>query len=117
MLSFFIEKSFEIVNMPNDAPLLSYKKCKYHSRYTLSRLLDLCLFEASLSPRDYSWHSFRRGSAMFAFELGLDDSAVQLLGDWSSAAFTHYLEFSFLRKVNVAESIASKFDLYVKKFC
>ena len=113
-IKYYLEKLFVKVNMPMDAPLFSYKKCKYHSKHTLSKLLDMCLFEACLSPKDYSWHSFRRGSAVFAFELGLADSAVQLLGDWSSSAFKHYLEFSFLRKVTVAETIASKFDLYVK---
>ena len=51
----------------------------------------------------------------FAFELGLADSAVQLLGDWSSSAFKNYLEFAFIRKVNIAETIASKFENYVKK--
>ena len=103
------------LSIVNDAPLFSYSKSKFHTRYTLTKLLDTCLFEASLSPVDYSWHSFRRGSAVFAFELGLDDSAVQLLGDWSSSAFKHYLEFSFLRKVSVAELIANKFDHYVEK--
>ena len=69
---------------------------------------------AGLSSADYSWHSFRRGAAVFAFELGLADSAVQLLGDWSSSAFKRYLEFAFLKKVSVAESIAENFDACVK---
>ena len=51
---------------------------------------------------------------MFAFELGLADSAVQLLGDWSSSAFKHYLEFAFKRKVSISETIASNFDNCVK---
>ena len=77
-------------------------------------MLDQCIVEAGLSPKDYSWHSFRRGAAVFAFELGLADSAVQLLGDWSSSAFKHYLEFAFLKKVSVAETIADYFDAHVK---
>ena len=52
---------------------------------------------------------------MFAFELGLADSAVQPLGDWSSSAFKNYIEFAFLRKVSVAESVTKSFDLYVNK--
>ena len=110
----YLEKLLSIVNAKSDAPLFSYGKCKFHTRFTLSKLLDVCLFEASLSPADYSWHSFRRGAAVFAFELGLSDSAVQLLGDWSSDAFKDYLEFSFDRKLDVAESISKKFDHYVK---
>ena len=63
---------------------------------------------------DYSWHSFRRGAAVFAFELGLADSAVQLLGDWSSAAFKNYLEFAFVRKAAIAKKVAKSFDIKLK---
>ena len=50
------------------------------------------------------------GAAVFAFELGLADSAVQLLGDWSSAAFKNYLEFAFIKKADIARTIAANFD-------
>ena len=73
------------------------------------------MYNAGLSPADYSWHSFRRGAALFAFELGLTDSAVQLLGDWASSAFKKYLEFAFIRKLAVAEKIAKSFNAHVKK--
>ena len=114
-LKYYFEKLFSNVRVPGNAPLFSYSKSHCHSRYTLRRLLDICVFQAGLSPGDYSWHSFRRGAAIFAFEAGLADSAVQLLGDWSSSAFTHYLEFAFLRKVSVAETIASQFVDHLKK--
>ena len=113
-VKFYLKKLFKCVKAPGDAPLFAYSKSQCHSRYTLTRFLDKCVFEAGLSPSDYSWHSFRRGAAVFAFEAGLADSAVQLLGDWSSSAFTHYLEFAFLRKVSVAETIADKFDDHVR---
>ena len=66
-----------------------------------------------MSLSDFSWNSFRRGAAVFAFELGLADSAVQLLGDWSSSAFKSYLEFTFVRKMSVAKKISKSFDYYV----
>ena len=50
---------------------------------------------------------------MFAFELGLADSAVQLLGDWSSAAFKNYLEFAFARKIKIAKLMAESFDKHL----
>ena len=53
---------------------------------------------------------------MFAFELELADSAVQLLGDWSSSAYKNYLEFSFLKKVSIAESISDNFEKCVSIF-
>ena len=111
----FLLRLFETVKAPKAAPLFSFSKENFHSRASLVRLLDLCVFEAGLSLTDYSWHSFRRGAAVFAFELGLADSAVQLLGDWSSPAFKNYLEFAFLKKVSVAKKIAESFDLQVNK--
>ena len=114
-LKFYFEKLFSYVKAPKNAPLFAYDKCKFHTRSTLINLLEICVSEANLPLDDYSWHSFRRGAAVFAIELGLTDSAVQLLGDWSSSAFKNYLEFAFLRKVDIAETIADKFDAYAKK--
>ena len=81
---------------------------------SLVRLLNQCLSGAGLASSDYSWHSFRRGAAVFAFELGLADSAVQLLGDCSSSAFKTYLEFAFKKKAAVARDIAKSFDICAK---
>ena len=106
---------YAVLKAPSDAPLFTFSKNNFHSRSSLVRLLDQCVYKAGLPVADYSWHSFRRGAAVFAFELGLDDSAVQLLGDWSSAAFKHYLEFAFVRKAAVAEKISKSFDLYIEK--
>ena len=110
-----LQKLFARVKTPSDAPLFSYSTCDFHSRYTLVSLLDQCVQKAGLSPADYSWHSFRRGAAVFAFELGLADSAVQLLGDWSSEAFKNYLEFAFIRKAAIAKKVARSFDAQVKQ--
>ena len=114
-IKLFLKKLILEVKVDSDAPLFSFSKKEHHSRYSLTRLLDRCLYDAGLSLSDYSWHSFRRGAAVFAFELGLADSAVQLLGDWSSPAFKNYLEFAFLRKVSVAETISQSFDYHVKR--
>ena len=56
-----------------------------------------------------------RGAAVLPYELGLADSAVQLLGDWSSSAFKTYLEFAFVKKAAVAKDISKNFDVYVNK--
>ena len=116
-LKLYFQRLLTSVSVPNDAPLFSYSRKSFHTRHSLTRLLDHCVFGAGLSLADFSWHSFRRGAAVFAFELGLADSAVQLLGDWSSSAFKHYLEFAFVRKVSVSETIAKSFDAHVKELC
>ena len=113
-LRIYFKKLINSVKVPVSAPLFSFEEDKFHTRNSLVSLLNMCVYEAGLSPADYSWHSFRRGAAVFAFELGLADSAVQLLGDWSSSAFKNYLEFSFLRKVSVSEAIASSFESCLK---
>ena len=113
-ISVHLKKLFSLVDVNGHAPLFTFSNTRFHTRHSLKNMLDQCVVEAGLSPVDYSWHSFRRGAAVFAFELGLADSAVQLLVDWSSSAFKHYLEFAFLKKVSVAETIADYFDAHVK---
>ena len=98
-----------MVKVKDDAPLFSFNS-GFHTRNSLVKSLNSRVLEIGLNPRDYSWHSFRRGSAVFAFELGIADSAVQLLGDWSSMAFKQYLEFAYARKVSIARQIAKKFN-------
>ena len=114
-LTYQLKHLFHSVKVPSDSPLFTFYKNNFHSKSSLTKLLDLCVYKAGLSPADYSWHSFRRGAAVFAFELGLADSAVQLLGDWSSLAFKNYLEFAFIRKVSVAEKIAMSFNACTNK--
>ena len=75
-VKFHLQTLFASVKAPSNAPLFTFKKNDHHSRHSLVKLLESCVIEASLSPADYSWHSFRRGAAVFAFQLGLADSAV-----------------------------------------
>ena len=114
-LKVHLKKLFSVTRASKDAPLFSFGKEKFHTKYTLVKLLDSVVSKVELDPADYSWHSFRRGAAVFAYELCLSDSVVQLLGDWSSSAFKNYLEFSFLKKISVAEDISKNFDICVKK--
>ena len=113
-ISVNFKKLMNSVLVSNSAPLFSFGKDNFHTKCSLVPILNMCTSETGLPPADYSWHSFRRGAAVFAYELGLDDSAVQLFGDWSSSAFKTYLEFSFLKKVSVAESIANCFEVCLK---
>ena len=39
----------------------------------------------------YSGHSFRRGGATRAFELGLSIPEIKVRGDWKSAAVNEYV--------------------------
>ena len=113
-LMLHLKSLMEMVKVKSSAPLFSYSCDKFHTRHSLVNIFERCVSEAGLPPADYSWHSFRRGAAVCAYELGLADSAVQLLGDWSSSAFKRYLEFSFLKKVSVTEALAGYYESCVK---
>ena len=114
-ITLYLKILFSVLKVPDNSPLFSYSRKEFHTKFSLIRMLDKCVYSAGLSLADYSWHSFRRGAAVFAFELGLADSAVQLLGDWSSSAFKNYLEFAFSRKAAVAEKISKSFDDHVNR--
>lgn len=114
-LKLHLKLLFASVNPPSDAPLFSFNSKEFHSRLSLVRILDKCVYESGLPLANYSFHSFRRGAAVFAFELGLDDTAVQLLGDWSSSAFMNYLDFAFGRKLKIANKISRKFNSIAKQ--
>ena len=40
---------------------------------------------------DYAGHSFRIGAAMTVATVGVEDSMIQTLGRWQSAAFLQYI--------------------------
>lgn len=73
--------------------------------FTRSRVLSaltLGLSKIGIQDIGYSGHSFRRGAAQHASDMGMLDSEIQTLGRWSSAAFQLYftLSISQLRQLN-----------------
>jgi hypothetical protein len=50
--------------------------------------------ECGLDWTKYSGHSFRRGGATFAFNLGANPELIKYLGDWASEAYQRYQELS-----------------------
>jgi hypothetical protein len=47
-----------------------------------------------MNPDDCAGHSFRRGGATWAFQMGVPEILVQRLGDWLSACYTEYIVLS-----------------------
>ena len=64
------------------------------------------LLEAGIPYQNYSGHSFRIGAATAAAQVGLQDSTIQVLGRWSSAAFLTYIRTPRDRLAQFSRTIA-----------
>ena len=53
----------------------------------------------------FTGHSFRRGGATWAFQVGIPGELIQICGDWVSDAYKRYLEFTMQDKLNLAAQL------------
>lgn len=60
-----------------------------------------------LPAEDYAGHSFRIGAATSAALAGVEDSTIQILGRWQSAAFLRYIRTSQEHLATVSRRLAS----------
>ncbi len=82
-------------------PLFSVKRSSplmYASFTTKFRSL---IAATGLDPSKYSGHSFRRGGASWARQIGCSDEEIQTLGDWRSDAFKRYYDDDISRRINI----------------
>lgn len=89
-----ITKLFIVSSKKSSDPLFSYRKGKKVSWWTHSTFVERLRFllkKAGYNPCSYSGHSFRRGGASLAFELGLSLTQVKQRGDWASSAVENYI--------------------------
>ena len=49
---------------------------------------------AGLGSGCWNGHSFRRGAATWAAEVGISETEIQTLGRWRSDAYKAYIEYS-----------------------
>ena len=73
--------------------------------------LRIALLAAVLNASVYSAHSFRRGGASLAFDLGLSSIQIKLRGDWASNAFEQYVFVSSGTMERVALALSSGISL------
>ena len=62
---------------------------------------------AGLTWKSYSGHSFRRGGATFAFNIGADADLIKYVGDWASDAYQRYEQFSVARRLELPSRMAA----------
>ena len=66
------------------------------------------LSQAGVDTAGYSGHSFRIGAASTAARAGFNDSFIQTLGRWKSAAFSTYMRTPVEDLVAVASRLATQ---------
>ena len=77
----------------------------------LTRAIFIITFRAVLKSGGisdallYTGHSFRRGGATWAFQVGIPGELIQICGDWVSDAYKRYLEFSMQDKLDLAAQL------------
>jgi len=85
-------------------PSSSGTSCLTASSFT--QLLRSQLLQLGIPASSYSGHSFRRGGASWAFQMGLSAEAIRLLGDWRSDAFIAYIAPSVSSRLSITNSFS-----------
>jgi len=70
--------------------------------YVVQQLQHLAL-TAVLGQGSWNGHSFRRGAATWAAQVGIPDSEIQILGRWRSDAYKAYIEFSNRERISLSK--------------
>ena len=79
------------VRSREEDPLFVFSDGRYLSRQRLVSHLQTALRSCGIDPCLYTGHSFRIGAATTAASVGIEDSVIQMLGRWRSAAFLRYV--------------------------
>ena len=58
---------------------------------------------AGLGQATWNGHSFRRGAATWAAEVGISESQIQTLGRWRSDAYKAYIKYSQEERISLSE--------------
>ena len=82
--------SFLAVRSPAPGPLFMFQSGRPLTQNSLVTHLQTALREVGVTPSAYTGHSFRIGVATMAAKRGLEDSLIQTLGRWKSAAYLAY---------------------------
>ena len=65
------------------------------------------LVDLGLPQHQYAGHSFRIGAATSAALAGIEDSTIQMLGRWHSAAFLQYIRMPKEKLAALSKSLAA----------
>ena len=84
--------SFLGVRPKGHGPLFTYQGGSYLTRAQLVTALKDALSQLGVDHTRFNGHSFRIGAATTAAQKGIQDSTIQMLGRWQSAAYLPYVQ-------------------------
>ena len=85
--------------------LLYYVKALSYNKF-LDHVNSILLKSGNKPP--LTGHSFRRGGATWAFQVGLPGEAIQDIGMWKSEAYLRYIEPSLNTKIGNMRKFGQK---------
>ena len=71
-------------------------------QHVVQKLQELGI-SSGLGPASWNGHSFRRGAATWAAEVGISETQIQTLGRWRSDAYKAYIEYSPEERISLSE--------------
>ena len=90
---------------PQLAPLFcvgQHQQRPFTREYVVHSLRNLAI-QAGLGQGAWNGHSFRRGAATWAAEVGIPESQIQTLGRWRSDAYKVYIEYSSEERISLSQ--------------
>jgi len=90
---------------PPHSPLLCRGRVEQQAftrEYVVQQLQHLALM-AGLGQGSWNGHSFRRGTATWAAQVGIPDREIQILSRWRSDAYNAYIEFSNCKRISLSK--------------
>ena len=93
--------SFLSVRGSIPGPLFVFKDGRPLTRARFAQAVRQALSEAGVDQSKYCSHSFRIGAATTAAAKGIEDSVIQTLGRWQSAAYLQYVRIPRVQLTNI----------------
>ena len=100
--------SFLAVRNPAPGPLFMFQSGRPLTRNSLVTHLQTALREVGVTPSGYTGYSFRIGAATTAAKHGMEDSLIQTLGRWKSAAYLAYIKIPRQELASVSKALAGQ---------
>ena len=103
-----MEAILKYIKAPGDqeVPFLDVSHNLITKQHFISRIRDI-LTAIGLPQHQFAGHSFRIHAAMTAAAAGIEDSTIQILGHWHSAAYLQYIRTPKERLAAISTTLAS----------